>query len=440
MQASQKKGALKMLKKIGASVLLAFTLLISMFYARTITTAYAAPCRSIAECREMQREIRDNIAEIIEEEEELKDEVAEVQEEIETLRDEIAELEERISDLETRIEVLVIQIRELANAIEENLEILEETEEDIEVLLDEVSVRLRLAQRINNSNSFLTVLSEAENLTDFMRVTRAFSRIATEDKELMDELEDLVEFQNNLLLDLTEQAIELGEQTEQLEAYKIELEEDQATLEADQYTLIRREAEMQDRLYRLNLDLIDEEEMLAVIEEAEAILARTPPPPVTTSRGSSSTSSSSSSSSSAPQTPNASGLAHPMPGAIVTDEFGTRGGTHRGIDLAVVGNPSAPILAAADGTVTTAGWNNGGFGYYVIISHNINGQRIDTLYAHLRYQPVVSAGSTVEQGEQIGNKGNTGQSFGAHLHFEVHPGGISWGPGRGANPRNWINF
>ena len=415
-----------MFKKIGISGLLIFTVLISMFHVGSITTVYAAPCGSVAECREMQREIRDNIAELIEEEEEVSDYIAEIQAEISDLRDDIAELEDRIDDLEYRIEVLMVETAELASDIEANLEILEETEYDIEILMDELSQRMRLTQRVNNTNSFLTILSEADSLADFIRVTRTFNRFAAEDAELLSELVDLTELHEKLLFELEEQATQLSQQTDQLEAFRNELEIDQANLEAEQYALIMHEAQMQDRLYTLNLNLIDEEDMLASLELAEAILARTPPPPITTSRNR--------------QTPNESGLAHPMPGAIVTDEFGTRGGTHRGIDLAVVGNPSAPILAAAAGTVITAGWSNGGFGYYVIISHNINGQRVDTLYAHLRYHPLVSPRDIVSQGQQIGTKGNTGQSFGAHLHFEVHPGGITWGLNRGANPRDWINF
>ena len=421
-----------MFKKIGISLLLAFTMLVATFNVGTGTTAYAtAPCTTLAECRELQQTTRDNIAELIEEEEEVTDYIAEIQAETSALRDEIAELEDRISDLESEISILATEIAELADDIEENLGILVDTEDRIEDLTDEVSQRMRVTQRVNNTNSFLIILSEAESLADFIRVTRTFSRLATEDAELMEELLDLIEAQENLLVQLEEQRDQLEEQTDELEVRRDTLEVAQTDLEAAQVDLIMREADLRERLEELQLDLVDEEEMLEAIAEAEAVLTGTPPPPITTS---------SSSSSSAAQTPNASGLAHPMPGATVMDEFGSRGGAHRGMDLVVLGNPRAPVLAAGAGTVVTAGWNSGGFGYYVIISHNIDGQRVDTLYGHLRYQPVVSVGAIVSQGQQIGTKGSTGWSYGDHLHFEVHPGGISWGSNRGANPRNWINF
>ena len=427
-----------MLKKIGISLLLAFAMLVSTFNVGIETTVYAAPpCTTLPECRELQRETRNNIAEYIEQEEELGDEIAEIQTEISSLRNDISDLEDSISVLEAEIEVVELEILELVEAIETNLEVLEETEDEIDVLLDEVSQRMRLNQHFNNTNSFLTALSEAENLTGLIRVTRRFSRIATEDAELMEELTELVETQENLLVELDEQRTELEDRRNERTDHRTELEVEQTALEDAQYTLVVRETEMQDRLYALNLARVDEEEMLAAIEAAEEILARTPPPPVTTSNNNNN---SNSSSSGTPQTPNESGLAHPMPGSIVSSEFGPRWGTHHaGIDLIVLGNPSAPVLAAASGTVTTARFDSG-FGWYVVISHNINGQRVDTLYAHLRYEPPVSVGDIVSQGDRVGTKGSTGWSTGAHLHFEVHPGGLSWGTHRGVDPRLWIRF
>ena len=421
-----------MFKKIGMSLLLVFAMLVSMFNFGTVTTVYATPsCTTIQQCRELQRTARNNIADILEQEEELGEDIALVQGEISVLRDEISELEGIVRGLESEIDQLAIEIGQLAIEVDNNLEILEATELDTDALIDEIAQRMRITQRVNNTNSLLTMLTEAESLAGFIRVTRTFNRIALEDAELMEELTRLIEFQENLL-------VQLGEQQEQIEASRnglelrvAELEVEQDRLEIVQIALIAREADMQDRLYILHADRVDEEGRLAAISEAEEILARTPPPPVTSSNNSSS--------SSASQTPNASGLAHPMPGAIVTDEFGTRGGTHRGIDLAVVGNPSAPILAAASGTVTIAAWE-AGMGWYVVIEHNINGQRIGTLYGHLRDAPPVSPGTVVEQGQVIGTKGSTGISSGPHLHFEVHSGGFSWGSNRGVNPRSWINF
>ena len=77
-----------------------------------------------------------------------------------------------------------------------------------------------------------------------------------------------------------------------------------------------------------------------------------------------------------------------------------------------------PVYAALGGVVTlTRGGNtwNGGYGNYIVIKHN-NGTQ--TLYAHLN-SIGVNQGETVDRGETIGKSGNSGQSTGPHLHFEV---------------------
>ncbi len=88
---------------------------------------------------------------------------------------------------------------------------------------------------------------------------------------------------------------------------------------------------------------------------------------------------------------------------------------HQAVDIANPSNPS--ILAAQSGTVVTAGWNQGGYGNFVIIDHG-NGYK--TLYAHMLNNSVlVQAGQKVKQGQKIGTMGSTGRSTGTHLHFEV---------------------
>jgi len=420
-----------MFKKIGISLLLAFAMFVSTFNVRTVTPAYAAPaCTTIAECREIQRVARDNIAELIEEEDELRTDIAEVQAEISILRDRIADLEDTIRDLDLGIIGLANEIADLADDIENNLAILGEIEERVEVLIDEISERMRLTQRVNNRNSLLVMLSEAESLTTFLRVTRTFNRIASDDAELMDELTDLVEFQENLLLGLGRQQEELETSREILETKVAEFEIEQENLEVAQYELITYEAELEDILYLLTEERMTEEEILAAAAEIEAIIERTPPPPTTTNSSSTGTSS-------AAQASNSTGLAHPMPGARFSSGFGMRNGRHHaGVDL--IGASGANILAAASGTVVISEWHNS-MGWYVVISHNINGNRVDTVYAHLRHAPSVSVNQVVSQGDIIGVQGSTGHSSGDHLHFEVHPGGFAWVQNRGVNPCNWIS-
>jgi murein DD-endopeptidase MepM/ murein hydrolase activator NlpD len=120
-------------------------------------------------------------------------------------------------------------------------------------------------------------------------------------------------------------------------------------------------------------------------------------------------------------TPSAAGLIWPVNGPV-TSPFGYRWGRlHAGIDI---GAPSGtPIHAAAAGTVVLAAWT-GGYGNYTCIDH---GGGLATCYAH-QSSYAVSSGSQVSQGQVIGYVGNTGHSFGAHLHFEVRINGTPVDP------------
>jgi murein DD-endopeptidase MepM/ murein hydrolase activator NlpD len=115
-------------------------------------------------------------------------------------------------------------------------------------------------------------------------------------------------------------------------------------------------------------------------------------------------------------TPSAQGLIWPVSGPV-TSPFGYRWGRlHAGIDIGVP--YGTPIHAAASGTVVLAGWT-GGYGNYTCIDH---GGGLATCYGH-QSSYAVSAGAQVSQGQVIGYVGNTGHSFGAHLHFEVRING-----------------
>jgi murein DD-endopeptidase MepM/ murein hydrolase activator NlpD len=115
-------------------------------------------------------------------------------------------------------------------------------------------------------------------------------------------------------------------------------------------------------------------------------------------------------------TPSSSGLIWPVSGPV-TSPFGYRWGRlHAGIDIGVP--YGTPIHAAAAGTVVIAGWVDG-YGNYTCIDH---GGGMATCYGH-QSRFAVSTGAHVGQGQLIGYVGNTGHSFGAHLHFEVRING-----------------
>ncbi|HEX2606409.1 MAG TPA: M23 family metallopeptidase [Flavisolibacter sp.] len=95
---------------------------------------------------------------------------------------------------------------------------------------------------------------------------------------------------------------------------------------------------------------------------------------------------------------------------------------HAGLDFTAP--QGTPIYATADGTVTTAGFSNGGYGNHVVIDH---GYGYETLYGHM-VRVKTRAGQRIKRGEIIGYVGSTGKSTGPHCHYEVHKNGQKLDP------------
>lgn len=110
-------------------------------------------------------------------------------------------------------------------------------------------------------------------------------------------------------------------------------------------------------------------------------------------------------------------LAWPLAKVRVTSPFGPRGSNpHDGIDLQA--RKGTPVYASADGKVIYSGAKISGYGQMVVIRH---ASRLSTVYAHAS-RLLVKKGQRVKQGQLIALSGATGQTRGAHLHFEVRRG------------------
>lgn len=122
------------------------------------------------------------------------------------------------------------------------------------------------------------------------------------------------------------------------------------------------------------------------------------------------------------------GLIHPLPGYPLTSGYGFRGGFntpgnfHDGYDF---GAPTGtPIKAAGSGLVEQAGWG-GMAGNFVKLQH---AGGLETLYYHMN-SLAVRMGQQIAAGQKIGTVGNTGNSFGSHLHYLIRRDGMHVNPG-----------
>ncbi len=115
----------------------------------------------------------------------------------------------------------------------------------------------------------------------------------------------------------------------------------------------------------------------------------------------------------------------PLPSFSVWADFANP--WHRGIDLG--GVPGTPVMAADNGTVIFAGWNDWGYGNMVVLDH---GNGFWTLYAHLD-QVSLRCGQGVNGGQIVGTLGTTGNTAGPHVHFEIRRSGVP------VNPHDYIS-
>jgi len=142
-----------------------------------------------------------------------------------------------------------------------------------------------------------------------------------------------------------------------------------------------------------------------------------------------------------PPEPGSEGLSWPFPLSVVTDDYRIPSRPkHDGMDFS--GGPAvdgAPIACAGNGVVWRVYDQTAQVGNCVVVDHGtIFGANFKTLYAHMKHYPPVKVGDPVIKGQTLGVVGNTGLSYGAHLHFEVWLNG-SGGRAEKVNPRLYVS-
>ena len=351
----------------------------------------------------------------------LQEQISLVQEQILTTRENIQDLNESIGQLTLKLEASQAEVQDTIDLFKQRL------------------VALYTAGNV----STLEILLDSKSLSDFTTRMELIDTMALRDQEIIGQLEDYM--------------AKTQADREQLEVQKQEVASLQVTLEGKEKELAALYEEnqaalgdIQGQVYATENQLQVNEEELAeserLVQEAIAAQKRAeeeakkqaqaaaPPATVETPSGGENGSGNGDGGSGAvsPPTPSGGGSSGfdpiwPLPGVTyISDHFGGARG-HKGMDIA--GPWGTPIVAAADGQVieanATDSWGYS-WGYYVLIYHN---GTYSTRYAHMS-SVAVSTGQYVTAGTIIGYEGNTGNSFGAHLHFEVYENGTRVNPAR----------
>ena len=318
---------------------------------------------------------------------------------IDSLQGDINVLQRKQNRIQTDLDQKRAELLEVRGKLDEARERLARLRKQLGIAEDALANRLVELYKADEPDA-LTVILSADGFGDLLEQTEFLERVSEQDQAIIERVRVLKEEakkQADLLAEL-EQRVEdaanaILAQRNELARSKNQLIDSQSELAAvrdDRRSVL---SQVHDSRVQLEGDL----------RELEAEQARV-------------TSQLQSSQGTAPIKQGSGALIWPVSGPVVSG-FGMRWGRlHAGVDIAV---PAGTAIRAADsGTVVLMGWT-GGYGNYTCISH---GGAISTCYGH-QSRIGTSVGANVSKGQVIGYVGNTGHSFGAHLHFEVRING-----------------
>jgi murein DD-endopeptidase MepM/ murein hydrolase activator NlpD len=318
----------------------------------------------------------------------------------------------RIDSLQGEIQATQDRLDRAQSSLDRQKNELLEVRDRLEVARDRLA-RLRselatarrlLAERLveiykSDTPDALTVVLEADGFEDLLERTEFLERISDQDREITDRVRGLRD-------QAQDQAVELAklEERAQLAAERILRERDQIASAQNQLLSSRDQlasarADKRGALASVRAEKNEAMEDLASLEAEQARVAgalQGSPGPIKQGSGQ---------------------LIWPLNGPV-TGVFGEvrPGHLHSGVDIAVP--EGTPIRAADSGRVALMGWV-GGYGNYTCVQHTAS---MSTCYGH-QSSFATSNGASVTQGQVIGYSGNTGNSTGPHLHFEVRING-----------------
>lgn len=310
-------------------------------------------------------------------------------------------LDAQVQNLQSQIDGLNAQISGLDASISEKDAAIAEKQANIDRDVETLKERLCAIYMMGDAST-LEIILQSESVIDMAQKVELLNMITEHDTKLIQQLSSDMEA--------------IAAERQEIEGQKEEVADARSELESRRTELASVQAEADRVLQELNQSVaaVQEESERIAKEKAEADQA------VDDWLKDYYASQAQGGSSGSGGYTSTGNFTWPVPGFTrLTTQFQewTYGGYHRGIDIASTGGRSiygAPIVAADSGKVIKAGWNNS-YGNCVYIDH---GGGYVTRYAHAS-SLAVSQGQTVTKGQTIAYVGNTGDSFGAHLHFEV---------------------
>ena len=381
-------------------------------------------------------EIRKQLNKLKEEKKEIASQIKEVkglynanEDEIEGLVEQKDAIDQEITLLHQQVDNINQQIAAYSVLIADMQDELDEAETRLADLNEKNKERIR-AMEEEGKLSYWSIIFKANNFTDLLDRLDMIQEINAADQRRLKEIAAAAKAVEAVKLELAVEKDEL--KVARLELDEAELVLEERRLEADgilteliakgdEYEAMLDESEeLQSQLMK---EIAQKEKDLKAAEYKEWLATYVPP--TTLPSGTDTTPSN--------QAPSSSGWIKPLKSYTITSAFGMRvhpvlgyERMHEGVDMAAP--KGTPIYAAKSGKVTTASYQKGGAGNYVVINH---GDGFTSIYMHMTNY-IVSKGQYVNAGQVIGYVGSTGISTGNHLHF-----GIAY-KGEYVNPMKYI--
>lgn len=353
------------------------------------------------ELDELKREEAELAAKIKELEDTLEDQKSEVTllyRQVDNLEKQLTAYEKQIAQVDQRIAEQEAQIEALSSEIADR-------EQEMVETLEKLKKRVKAITKTGNYSSF-QLLMNAESYEEYLLKTKVIACVSAHD----DQLRDKAAAEKQTIAVKKQEAEAQKVQTEadraELKTLQDELSEQHGALEDLYQTAYTAKTKLEKQMgsYESELKKLEKAEDDLTKEIEEMLKAEAEGGTVGTYGGS---------------------MYWPVPGIYrISSPYGQRKNDfHKGTDISASGVLKKPIVAAADGVVYKAPTSQHySYGYYIILDHGYdeNGVRIMTLYAHMYEASPLKVGDVVVGGQTtVGRVGNTGNSFGAHLHFEV---------------------
>lgn len=378
-------------------VVILLTMSIVLVILGNVFSVFAA---TSSELKNQQQNNQKQIDEAKDEQEKIKSQMSSIQKEVENLNATIASYENEIDDLTDQIDETASKIDEMTQELDNKQKELEEKEKLLEKRL--------VATYKAGDTSYLDLLLSSGSLTDFLSNYYLIEQLNDSDSKLIDTIK------------ATKAQIE--ESKTQLEESKVQLEDARELQKNKKAALDISKSEKTQKVAQLSSEEQDLQKKIEDMQAQDTVIREAIKKAEAAEREANRNNGGNSPSK------NPGGYIYPVPSAyakITTGMYYSSGSYHGAVDFGTGGIAGQPVYAVKSGTVVLTQALTTSYGNYIIINHH---DGTYTLYAHGQAGSIcVSPGQTVSQGQQIMKVGSTGNSSGAHLHFEVRvsPGGYN---------------